>query len=36
MRNYKELKVWQQGIEIAKETFKLSEHLPKTEKFGMI
>lgn len=36
MKNYKELKIWQQGIEIVKEVFKLSEALPKTEKYGMI
>lgn len=28
MKNYRELKIWQQGIEIVKETFKLSENLP--------
>ncbi len=36
MKNYKELKIWQQGIEIVKEVFKLTEELPKTEKYGMI
>ncbi len=36
MKNYKKLKIWQQGIEIVKATFKVSGFLPKTEKFGMI
>ena len=36
MKNYSELKIWQQGIEIVKMVFKLSENLPKTEKYGMI
>ena len=36
MKNYKELKIWQQGIEIVKSTFEISQHLPMTEKYGMI
>ena len=36
MKNYKELKIWQQGIEIVKAVFKLSEELPKTEKYGVV
>ena len=36
MKNYQELKIWQQGIEIVKEVFKLSEILPKSEKYGIV
>ncbi|TZF83703.1 four helix bundle protein [Pedobacter sp. BS3] len=36
MKNYQELKTWQQGIEIVKGIFRLTEALPKTEKYGLI
>lgn len=36
MKNYKELLIWQKGIEIVKETYLLSKHIPDTEKFGLI
>lgn len=36
MKNYKELKIWQNGIEIVKGVFKLAGELPKTEQYGMI
>ncbi len=36
MKNFKELKIWQQRIEIVKEVFKLTECLPTTEKYGII
>ncbi len=36
MKNYQELNVWQNGIEIVKEVFSLSKQLPITEKYGMI
>lgn len=35
MRNFKELKIWQKGFEIAIETYKLTETFPTTEKFGL-
>lgn len=36
MKNYQELNVWQNGIEIVKEVFSLSKQLTITEKYGMI
>tara|TARA_R110002073_G_scaffold72537_1_gene177760 strand:- start:801307 stop:801591 length:285 start_codon:yes stop_codon:yes gene_type:complete len=36
MRNFRELKIWRQGIELVKLVYKLSEELPKLEKFGLI
>lgn len=36
MRNFRELKIWRQGIELVKLVYKLSEGLPKIEKFGLI
>jgi len=36
MKNYRELKIWQNGIEIVKDVFKLSKQLPETEKYGMV
>jgi four helix bundle protein len=35
MKNFKELKVWQKGFEIAVKSFKLTETFPKEEKFGL-
>lgn len=35
MRNYKNLKIWEQGIELVKQTYVLVEQLPTTEKFGL-
>ncbi len=35
MRNFRKLKIWQQGIEIVKEVYKLSQKLPSEEKFGI-
>ncbi|SFP81367.1 four helix bundle protein [Parafilimonas terrae] len=35
MRNFKELKIWQKGFEIAVETYKLTETFPATEKFSL-
>ena len=35
MRNFKELKIWQKGFEIAVRSFKLVSTLPKEEKFGI-
>ncbi len=35
MRNFKELKIWQKGFNIAVNSFKLVSTFPKDEKFGM-
>lgn len=35
MRNFKELKIWQKGFEIAIKSFKLTALFPKEEKFGI-
>jgi len=35
MRNFKELKIWQKGFQIAVNSFKLTSAFPKKEKFGM-
>lgn len=34
MQNYQSLKVWLKAVEIAKQVYKVSELLPKTEQFG--
>lgn len=36
MRDFKELKIWQKGIEIVEITYDVIEQLPKTEKFGLV
>lgn len=35
MKNFKELKVWQKGFEIAVKSFQLTASFPKEEKFGL-
>ncbi len=35
MRNFKELKIWQKGFEIAVDAYKLVEAFPKSEKFSL-
>lgn len=35
MRNFKELKVWQKGFQIAVNSFKITESFPHQEKFGL-
>ena len=35
MRNFRDLDVWKQGIEIVKQVYNLSEKLPSEEKFGL-
>lgn len=35
MRNFKGLKIWQKGFEIAVNSFKLVSTFPKEEKFGI-
>lgn len=36
MKNYKELIIWQKGIEIVKQIYSLIKHFPKEEKYGII
>ena len=36
MKNFKELKIWQKGIKIATNCFRLTSSFPKEEKFGLI
>jgi four helix bundle protein len=35
MRNFKELKIWQKGFQIAVNSFQITETFPKHEKFGL-
>jgi len=35
MRNFKELKIWQKGFDIAVKSFKLTTLFPKEEKYGI-
>jgi four helix bundle protein len=35
MKNFKQLKVWQKGFDIAVATFQFASSLPKEEKFGL-
>ena len=35
MRNFKELKIWQKGIDIAVKTYKLVDTFPKEDKFAI-
>jgi four helix bundle protein len=35
MRNFKDLKIWQKGFDIATRSFKLTSTFPKEEKFGL-
>jgi four helix bundle protein len=35
MKNFKELRIWQKGIEIAVNCFRLTRDFPKEERFGL-
>jgi four helix bundle protein len=35
-QNYKDLVVWQKGISLAKETYRLTAEFPGGEKFGLV
>ncbi len=35
MKNFKQLLIWQKGIDIVKETYLLAKELPSSEKFGI-
>ena len=36
MKNFKELRIWQKGMDIAVSSFQLTTGFPSTEKFGII
>ncbi|MEO5674876.1 MAG: four helix bundle protein [Chitinophagales bacterium] len=36
MKNYKELIIWQRGIEIVRKIYVLTKQFPKEEKFGIV
>jgi len=36
MKNFKELKIWQKGFQIAIDCFKITATFPKHEKFGLV
>ena len=36
MRNFKELKIWQKGIDIAIKTYQFAETLSKEDKYAMV
>jgi four helix bundle protein len=36
MKNFKELRIWQKGMDIAVSSFQLTNEFPSTEKFGII
>jgi four helix bundle protein len=35
VRNFKDLRVWQQAVELATEIYAITEKFPKTEQFGL-
>ena len=35
IRNYKDLDVWQEGIELSLSVYEFTDHFPKYERFGM-
>ncbi len=34
--NFKQLKIWQKGIEIVKKTYKITEAFPREEIYGLV
>jgi four helix bundle protein len=36
MRNFKELKIWQKGFQLATNCFKITATFPQQEKFGLV
>ncbi|MGH9446275.1 MAG: four helix bundle protein [Terriglobia bacterium] len=36
VRNYKELVVWQKGMELAKQVYRVTQSFPNEEKFGLV
>jgi len=35
IRNFKQLKIWQKGIEIVKDIYMITKHFPKQEIYGL-
>ena len=35
MRNFRKLKIWEQGIVLVKEIYKIAQKLPSDEKYGL-
>jgi four helix bundle protein len=35
MKNFKKLKIWQKGMEIVKEVYRIANLLPEKEKYGL-
>ena len=35
MRNFRNLEIWKEGIAIVKEVYRISDKLPKEEKYGL-
>ncbi|HAF29590.1 MAG TPA: diversity-generating retroelement protein bAvd family protein [Bacteroidales bacterium] len=35
MKNFKKLKIWEKGIEIVKEVYRIASFLPDKEKYGL-
>ncbi|HLO33363.1 MAG TPA: four helix bundle protein [Anaerolineales bacterium] len=35
VRNYRELKVWQKGIELVKQIYCVTQKFPKSETYGL-
>ena len=35
IKHFKELKVWQKGIEIVKDIYEITKHFPKEEMYGL-
>jgi len=36
IRNFKDLKIWQKGIELAKEVYHITSSFPSSEKYGIV
>ena len=36
MRNFKELKIWQKGIDIAIKTYEFTDSFPREDKYGIV
>lgn len=36
MRNFKQLKIWQTGIDIAIKTYQFTDSLPKEDKYAIV
>ena len=36
IKSYKELIVWQKGLKLAEEVYRLSDQFPSSEKFGLV